>query len=248
MSLLILDSSNETALLAQKIFDIQFENDSKMRSEYDAHRKRLMLRDILYNLECLNVALEYNSIEIFSDYALWIYKLLDSRMSDLQKVRIKDQMVNHYKIISKVLKEVVSDSYFDSAEIFLNEAIKITENEFSMPSVLSNMTIGNNLDLRKAFLDALLASNKRLAIKIVKDAIDEGIKLIDIYMDIFQESMLEVGNLWHQNYINVDKEHSCTAITQIVMTELYPIIFSSPRVGKSVLACCVGDELHEMGI
>ena len=87
-----------------------------------------------------------------------------------------------------------------------------------------------------------------MAITIIKDAIDSGIDLMDIYIDVFQEAMLEVGNLWHQDIITVDKEHACTAITQMVMTELYPIIFSVPRKGLSILACCVGNELHEMGV
>ena len=120
MSLLILDSSYEIVLLAQKIFDMQFEQDSQMRREYDEYRKRLMLRDILYNLACLNVAIDYDSAEIFNDYALWIYKLIDARMSDIQKNRAKEHMVDHYKYISKALKETTTAADFAVAERFLN--------------------------------------------------------------------------------------------------------------------------------
>jgi|GEM_PF-2240485 len=134
MSLLILDSSHETVLLAQKIFDMQFEQDAKIRREYDEYRKRIMLRDILYNLACLNVAIDFDSPEIFNDYALWIYKLLDARMPDLQKNRAKEHMVDHYKYISKALKETTDEADSAIAERFLREAIELTEGEFAKPS------------------------------------------------------------------------------------------------------------------
>jgi len=60
--------------------------------------------------------------------------------------------------------------------------------------------------------------------------------------------MYEVGNLWHKNIISVDKEHYCTATTQVVLSQFYPIIFGTPRKGHRILTCCVGSELHEMGI
>lgn len=60
--------------------------------------------------------------------------------------------------------------------------------------------------------------------------------------------MYEVGNLWHQNIITVDKEHYCTTTTQMAMSQFYPLIFSRPRKNCKFLSCSVGSELHEMGI
>jgi MerR family transcriptional regulator, light-induced transcriptional regulator len=45
----------------------------------------------------------------------------------------------------------------------------------------------------------------------------------------------------------VDKEHYCTSITQMVVSRFYEQVFSQPRKGRTVLTCCVGSELHEMG-
>jgi len=60
--------------------------------------------------------------------------------------------------------------------------------------------------------------------------------------------MVEVGDLWHQNQISVDKEHYCTSTTQTALSQFYPIIFDRPRNGFKMITCCVGSELHEMGI
>ena len=43
------------------------------------------------------------------------------------------------------------------------------------------------------------------------------------------------------------REHLGTAITQQVMGQLYPRIFSTERVGLRVVVTCVADELHELG-
>jgi len=157
-------------------------------------------------------------------------------------------MVDHYKYISGVLKDTMYGQKLDFAEKILNNAIKITEAELDSPSDISRMEIGNHLELRKSFLSAILAGDKRRALFIIKVAVESKVPLNEIYIDVFQEAMLEVGTLWQKNIITVDKEHVCTAITQMVMSDLANEISSTPRIGKSILACCVGDELHDMGI
>lgn len=64
---------------------------------------------------------------------------------------------------------------------------------------------------------------------------------------IIRMTMLEVGELWHQNKITVDKEHYCTSTTQMILSLFYPVIFSQPSKEKKIVTCCVGSELHEMG-
>jgi methanogenic corrinoid protein MtbC1 len=46
----------------------------------------------------------------------------------------------------------------------------------------------------------------------------------------------------------VAQEHLGTAITQQVMAQLYPRIFSAQRRGLRLVATCVADELHELGV
>jgi methanogenic corrinoid protein MtbC1 len=46
----------------------------------------------------------------------------------------------------------------------------------------------------------------------------------------------------------VAQEHYCTAATQLIMSQLYPHIFAGERNGRRLVAACVGEELHELGI
>jgi methanogenic corrinoid protein MtbC1 len=59
--------------------------------------------------------------------------------------------------------------------------------------------------------------------------------------------MYQVGELWQRNKITVAQEHYCTAATQMIMAQLYPVLFDRPQNGKRVVVSCVGNELHEMG-
>ncbi|MFA5535259.1 MAG: cobalamin-dependent protein, partial [Mariniphaga sp.] len=79
-------------------------------------------------------------------------------------------------------------------------------------------------------------------------AVEEGVPVKEIYLDIFQNSQYEIGRLWLDNQISVATEHFCTAATQSIMAQLYPYIFTTERLGRRLVAACVGGELHELGI
>ena len=44
------------------------------------------------------------------------------------------------------------------------------------------------------------------------------------------------------------QEHFVTAATQLIMSQLYPHIFASDRVGRTMVATGVTDDLHEIGV
>ena len=68
-----------------------------------------------------------------------------------------------------------------------------------------------------------------------------------IYIEVFQRTQREIGRLWQTNQISVAQEHFCTAATQMVMSQLYPYIFSGEHKNRRLVAACVGGELHEIG-
>ena len=105
-----------------------------------------------------------------------------------------------------------------------------------------------HMQYKKKYLEMLLKTDTRGAIEVVQEAIEKGVDLEEIYINILQEVMYQVGELWHKNLITVDKEHYCTSTTQMALSQFYPIIFSKGRKGYKIVACCVGSELHEMGM
>jgi methylmalonyl-CoA mutase cobalamin-binding domain/chain len=87
-----------------------------------------------------------------------------------------------------------------------------------------------------------------LASQLILKAVQEGTDVKDIYTHVFQATQHEIGRLWQTNQISVAQEHYCTASTQIIMSQLYPYVFTSEKVGRRLVATCIGGELHEIGM
>jgi methanogenic corrinoid protein MtbC1 len=98
------------------------------------------------------------------------------------------------------------------------------------------------------YLEALLAADRPGAHRIVTEALDNGLSIRDLYISVLQPAQYEVGRLWLLNKVSVAEEHFCTAATQAIMSELYPQIISTRRIGKTMVAACIGAELHEIGV
>jgi MerR family transcriptional regulator, light-induced transcriptional regulator len=81
----------------------------------------------------------------------------------------------------------------------------------------------------------------------ILQAVEEGVGVQEIYMQVFQRTQREIGLMWQTGRISVAQEHYCTAATQMVMSQLYPYIFSGKDKQRRMVAACVGGELHELG-
>ena len=80
------------------------------------------------------------------------------------------------------------------------------------------------------------------------DALDQGVSIRDVYLNVFQPVMYEIGRLWQTGEVSVGQEHYCTNATQVTISMLYPRLFSGVSRGKRMLAACVQGELHELGL
>jgi MerR family transcriptional regulator, light-induced transcriptional regulator len=98
------------------------------------------------------------------------------------------------------------------------------------------------------FLDELLAGRRPAAVQLILELAEAGERIEDLYLHVFEPVLRETGRRWQHNRISVAQEHYITAATQLAMSQLYPVIFRTPRVGRTLVAACVGGELHEVGL
>ncbi|MCA9973676.1 MAG: cobalamin-dependent protein [Anaerolineales bacterium] len=102
--------------------------------------------------------------------------------------------------------------------------------------------------LAHAYLDALLQRRRHAANQLIQEAVQQGTPVQEIYLQVFEPVQHEIGRLWQLNQISVAEEHYCTAATQLVMSQLYPHIFTTRKNGWRFTAASIGGELHELGI
>ena len=76
---------------------------------------------------------------------------------------------------------------------------------------------------------------------------DDGLSVGDVYRDIIEPAQQEIGHRWQRNEISVAQEHLATAISQLVVANIYTRVPRSSANHKFVLVACVPGELHELG-
>jgi MerR family transcriptional regulator, light-induced transcriptional regulator len=97
------------------------------------------------------------------------------------------------------------------------------------------------------YFSGLLKGDRPCCSGIVQQSCSLGFELKDLYVNLFQRSLYQVGDLWEQHRISVAVEHLATAITERVMTIVQPQVFSGPDRDRSILVACVADEYHQLG-
>ncbi|MFW5888746.1 MAG: cobalamin B12-binding domain-containing protein [Bacillota bacterium] len=246
MSLLNNNLSKTFNKVAENVYKQHFIKDKKLEEEYDDYRKKKMYEDILYNLNFLEVSYNLEEEKIFIEYAKWLYELMVYLMPDLSKKRIKNHMIVHYNLLDKELKKVLDNNKYEVIHNCLNNAIDITK-KYQIKEELSKFNKGKYGNIKETYLNYLLEENAAKAIEYILEIEKTNIPLEDIYVDILQEVMVEIGNRWQKNIISVDQEHYMTSVTQTVLSQFYTKIFSTDKNGLTLVACSVGSELHEMG-
>ena len=99
----------------------------------------------------------------------------------------------------------------------------------------------------RRFIDSLLSGDRAAAREITIELLQAEISVRDLYLDLFQRSMYEVGSLWEQNRISVAVEHMATSIVESLLPLVYPKIFGAEHTGKRAVISCVANEFHQIG-
>lgn len=106
------------------------------------------------------------------------------------------------------------------------------------------------------YMTALQEGNNQQALYVVRSALAQGIDVRDLYLDVLQPALYEVGRLWENESLTIAQEHLATAMTQRVMAQLHAQAFGRPApgrmivsaLGRTLIAACVSGEQHELGL
>lgn len=103
--------------------------------------------------------------------------------------------------------------------------------------------------LYEEYLSRLLEGDRRECSRIVQQLLDQEIEIKQLYTDLFQRSLYQVGELWEYNRISVAKEHLATSMTEVMFHLVYPRLFETAAVQqrrRAVISCAV-NEFHQIG-
>ena len=189
----------------------------------------------------LRRALSWEAPALFVDCAAWAKAVLIQRGVPVAA------LTAHLEHVAAVLRRRLPKNSFDDAAGIIRAALReVADSPEAQTALLradSPLT-----PLATLYFRALLRGDRQTASRLVLQAVESGTPVKEIYLHVFQPAQHELGRLWQFNRISVAEEHYATAATQLIMSQLYPQVFSSDKVGRTVVAACVSGDLHELGV
>lgn len=203
--------------------------------------RRKSVRDVGYHLTYLAEAMASDEPALFTEYVAWA-KVLFAGLN-----MPEETLPTTLRLMRDVLRERAPAVHHDTIDEYLAAGLqRLTEAPATVPSLIEE---GAPLaTLAQAYLNALLHGERHAASQMVLEAVEEGTSVKAIYRHVFQPAQREVGRLWQMNRLSVAQEHYCTAATQMIMSQLYPRIFSGEKMERRMVATCVEGDLHELGV
>ncbi len=102
-------------------------------------------------------------------------------------------------------------------------------------------------ELCAQYLSAQLRGDRREALRLVMvDGLANGASFADLTEDVIGAAQREIGIRWQRSEIGIAEEHMATAISNLVLAQLYEHAPPAAPNGRSVLVACVEGELHEL--
>lgn len=220
---------------------LQLSKMPEMGNRYSPYQMGKTIEDLKYHLQFLESALFGSSPVLFVNYLQWLKELLENLGVPLRDLRMS------VVYLGETLKLRFPDEYDKGMGGIIEEGIA----KLDMDSIPSETFLKKGLTyskLAEKYLELLLRGERFNASELIQNEVKNGAPIKEIYLQVFQNTQYEIGRLWQIGEISVAQEHYCTAASQFVMAQLYPYIFKVANKGETVVATCVGSELHEIGI
>ena len=231
--------------LAAEAYRHYQEKHKKVISNFSARQKVSALEDFKYHITNLQESLAIHNPSLFIDYIRWAQVILMSRHLPM------DYLPSTLAALNEVLKkELPSDFHAESDSIIKKGIAVLKEVPREPPSYITGENPRHAV--AQSFLEALVAADREKAWTIIEEAVASGVPVQDIYLQVFQPVLRETGRLWQIRRLSIAQEHYVTASTLIFISRLHQQILSSGSItrrrGKVLVAGCVSDELHDVGI
>ncbi len=103
--------------------------------------------------------------------------------------------------------------------------------------------------LARKYFDVLRSGDRDGAFRLVREALSRGASVAELYQDVFEASLREIGRLWAAGEVPVAEEHGFSEATQLFISRLHSAIETAARRKRNLHAVvfAVYGEAHVIG-
>jgi MerR family transcriptional regulator, light-induced transcriptional regulator len=226
--------------LPKILLDEHFRIKPQLKERYDERQINHYLEDTQYHLSYLAESIAANEPVLFNEYLGWAKTFFSTLpVTD-------EEIILNLKLIRDSLAANLPDEMSAITNKFIDDGIASYESQSSIiPSFITETNPLQNV--AADYLNLLLNGERREASNLILNTVHTGVSVKEIYLNIFEPTQKETGRLWQMSQITVAQEHFITAATQMIMSQLYPFIFSSNNNKHKIIVACISGELHEIG-
>ncbi len=191
--------------------------------------------DARHHVDFLQAAVALDDPATFRDYALWCRDLLDSRGTS------DSFLVESFEAIRDELADRLSPPASEAVGRALHPGLAaLAAGEGS-----ARAKVGPLSPACRLYLAASVSGRREAALEIVRGALRGGASPLDVYIDIFQCALHEVGRRWETSGLTIAEEHMATATTQFILSVLHE---ENPRTGSQRGTAVITGVVHEQHV
>lgn len=220
--------------IAQAVTSRHFEAHPELVARYGASGREKCLEDAQFHLGYLEQAVARSSAQLFVDYVAWARIMLENRGIP------ETDLADHLRTLVGVVREMLPGEQMAAVDACLAPALR------RLPAAMPASAVAPGSPAQR-FLEAVQTGGALPAGEVVRGFMRAGLSLREIYVDVIQPSLQEIGRLWQINRVSAAEEHYLTAAIQLVIAQLSPQLFAKAPTRPAVVIACVSGELHEIG-
>ncbi len=226
--------------LADAVVACEFSRHPELRARFGPAGRAKSRQDADFHFRHLADAVDANSPALFNDYIGWVKVLLE------QFGVHSDDLDHHLGCMADVVRQQMPPPVAVPAVAMIEAARAALP---AMPTTTASFLDGGQRlsPLAREYVHTLLGGYRQAAGRLLFDAAERGESVRQLYLQVLQPALQEIGRLWQMRKISVAQEHFCSIATQIVMSQLLARVSAVDRCGRGVVVACVSGELHEVG-
>jgi MerR family transcriptional regulator, light-induced transcriptional regulator len=157
-------------------------------ARYGDKGRQRCVEDMLYTLVYLEAATATGSMELFRDYITWLRSIFICFNIDV------DDLIGTLETLQEIFIE-----RGDAVQAqYLEDSLRLMDSMEDVPA--SQLREDNPFKpMAEDYLKLLLAQDQSGATDLIFNAADVGIPIPNLYMNVLQPSLQEVGRLWQMN-------------------------------------------------